>query len=181
MNAVPEISTVVNIPVGVADRLASATPKHIREGRSPSRQAPPVLLTVESRELLERWIRAEATPPRIAMRARIVLLASDGCSSRAIARTLGVTVRTVSLWRHRCEAEGPTGLLRDAPGRGRTPTITIGPNVTRVLALIESPPAPGERWTIRRVAEATGISRASIHRILSAYERTLHHQEKRRA
>jgi transposase len=168
MNAVPEISLV-------------SPSEHIRDGRPWGRQSHPLWLTVESRELLERWIRAETTPPRIATRARIVLLAADGCSSRAIARTLGVTVRTVSLWRRRCEAEGPTGLLRDAPGRGRTPSITIGPNVTRVLALIESPPAPGERWTIRRVAEATGISRASIHRILTAYERTLHQQERRRA
>ena len=144
--------------------------------RNPVRQwptTPPFHVTAEARQLLEYWIRAGTTPQRVVTRARIVLLAADGHSSRGIARKLGITVRTVALWRARCDAQGPRGLLRDAPGRGRTPTITRGENVARVLELADTPMPVGDHWTIRRLAEATGISRASIHRILRANGRTL--------
>jgi transposase len=138
-----------------------------------ARRVTRLYLTAESRQLLELWVQSGTTPQRVATRARIVLLAGDGHSCRGIARMLGVTVRTVALWHRRYGAQGPQGLLRDAPGRGRIPTITRGENVGRVLALVEAPLPAGEHWTIRRLAEATGISRASIHRILRANGRTL--------
>jgi transposase len=117
------------------------------------------------RRRLEAWVRAGTTPQRVARRARIVLLAAEGASARAIARRLEITPHTAMLWRRRYQREGAQTLWRDAPGRGRRPTID--PNAApRVRELLGTLPADGSRWSIRRLAAATGVSRASVHRIL---------------
>lgn len=116
------------------------------------------------RQLLLAWIRAGKTPQRVVRRARIVLLAADGVSGREIARQLGVSTHTVSLWRRRYLSGGPSALLRDAPGRGRKATVINGA-AARVRVLLASEPT-ARRWTVRALASATGISRASVHRAL---------------
>ena len=117
------------------------------------------------------WIRAGTMPQRVARRARIVLLVSEGCSTREVARRLRVSTHTVSLWRRRFQAGGSAALLRDAPGRGRKATVTTQAHA-RVRALLSTPPTAG-RWTVRALAAAVGISRASVHRVLVASGITL--------
>lgn len=129
------------------------------------------------RRLLSNWVRAGTTPQRVARRARIVLLLGDGHSARAIARQLGVSTHTVSLWRRRYAAGGPESLLRDAPGRGRKATVT-GYAHARVRALLATPPPDG-RWTVRALAAAIGISRASVHRVLKTGKLALTHASHR--
>jgi transposase len=127
----------------------------------------PVLsLTESDRRLLGNWVRAGTTPQRVARRARIVLLSADGCSTRAIARHLGVSTHTVELWRSRFRSGGASALKRDAPGRGRKATVAADAE-RRVRALLATPP-PGGNWTVRALATAIGISRASMHRILKS-------------
>jgi transposase len=127
--------------------------------------------TDSDRRLLSAWIRAGKTPQQVVRRARIVLLAADGCSGREIARRLDVSTHTVSLWRRRYERGGPAALLRDAPGRGRKVTVTETAGA-RVRTLLSTPP-PARRWTVRALASAMGISRASVHRVLKTGKLTL--------
>ncbi len=54
----------------------------------------------------------------LAQRARIVLLAADGVSNVEIARLVGVSLPTVSLWRQRY-AVGGLAALADQPRSGR--------------------------------------------------------------
>ena len=128
-------------------------------------------VTEGDQQLLRTWIRAGTTPQRVARRARIVLLAAEGYSSREIAQQLGVSTHTVSLWRRRFQAGGSAALMRDAPGRGRKVTVTADADA-RVRALLATPP-PARRWTVRLLATAMGISRASVHRVLKAGKFTL--------
>jgi transposase len=123
-------------------------------------------ITDGDRQLLGGWIRAGTTAQRIVRRARIVLLATEGCSSREIASRLGVSTHTVSLWRRRFQAGGSSALMRDAPGRGRKVTVTANAD-SRLRTLLATPP-PAGRWTVRSLATAMGISRASVHRVLKA-------------
>jgi transposase len=127
----------------------------------------PLDLHLAQRQLLEAWVRAGTTPQRVVRRARIVLLAAEGMSARAIARRLGVSPHTVARWWRQYQKHGPATLLQDAPGRGRKATVG-GLARTRIRALLEMAPAGGGRWTIRRLAEAAGVSRASAHRMLRA-------------
>jgi DNA-directed RNA polymerase specialized sigma24 family protein len=47
------------------------------------------------------WLRSQRLPQALGMRARVVMLSVEGYSLREIAERLGVTQRTVWLWRRR--------------------------------------------------------------------------------
>jgi LuxR family transcriptional regulator, maltose regulon positive regulatory protein len=64
-------------------------------------QATTVALTPEERQALEALAGSRKAEARMRDRARIVLLASTGMASRAIAREVGCTPGTVSKWRVR--------------------------------------------------------------------------------
>jgi transposase len=57
-------------------------------------------------------------------RARIVLLAAAGKQDKEIAGKSGITAHKVTRWRHRYLTTGLTGLEKDAPRAGRTPSIS---------------------------------------------------------
>jgi transposase len=79
-------------------------------------------------------------------RARIVLLAAAGRSTRSIAKEVGVQPRIVSLWRHRYAELGLEG-LQDKPRPGKQPIYTKATD-TRILKLLDKPPPAGfARWT----------------------------------
>jgi len=88
-------------------------------------------------------------------RARIVLLAADGRSTRSIAKEVGVQPRIVSRWRHRYADHGLEG-LQDKPRPGKQPIYTKATD-KRILKLLDKPPPPGfGRWTGPLLAEALG-------------------------
>jgi transposase len=91
-----------------------------------------VRLTPEERALLEARCRAPTTPQRDVWRARIVLLAAAGRSTRAIAREVGVRPRVVSNLRNRFADQGVDG-LKDKPHPGKKPIYTEATN-KRILA-----------------------------------------------
>jgi transposase len=64
------------------------------------------------------------TPQKIALRARIVLLAGEAVANNAIAASLGVSRSTVILWRERFAAQGVKGIRQDAPRPGRRKAIS---------------------------------------------------------
>ena len=100
-----------------------------------------VRLEAADRAVLEGRIRSPATTQRDALRARIVLLAGDGRSTRSIADELGVMPNTVSTWRSRYAVEGLAGLAdKPRPGPKRKYTAETG---RRILAVLEGPPPTG--------------------------------------
>src|SRR3989449_7738568 len=92
--------------------------------RSMARTATPLSLTPEQRRILEAWRDAPQTPRQVAFRARLILLASAGVSSRGVARALRTTLVTVLFWRRRFQQGGLTALTATAPGPGPNPLIT---------------------------------------------------------
>ena len=121
------------------------------------------------RALLERWARAHGTPQSVATRARIVLMAADGQSNSAIARTLDVSRPTVILWRERFAAGGPQALCEVKEGRGRKRSISAAKVTEIVVATTQTTP-PGEtHWSCRSMAKAQGVSPATVQRIWDAH------------
>jgi transposase len=109
-------------------------------------KAAEVRLTPADRTVLEARVRAPTTEQRDVFRARIILLAAEGRSTRSIARTLGTMPRTVSAWRGRFARAGLAGLANKAhPG----PAPTYGTAASRrILAVLDrEPPAGFARWT----------------------------------
>jgi transposase len=80
------------------------------------REATPIVLMDEDKKTLEIWVRSSKTEQRIALRARTILAAAKGMSTRAIARVQKVRPATVSKWRMRF---APTLLTRRSLPRKR--------------------------------------------------------------
>ncbi len=96
--------------------------------------------------MLEERCRSPVTLQRDLKRARIVLLAAAGRSTRSIAKEVGVQPRIVSLWRHRYADHGLEG-LQSKPLPGKQPIYTKATD-KRILKLLDkSPPAGYARWT----------------------------------
>jgi transposase len=118
--------------------------------------------------VLEARVRAPTTEQRAVFRARIVLLAATGRSTRSIARELVTMPRTVSDWRIRFAEQGLAG-LEDKPRRGPNPKYdaTTG---QRILALLDQPPPKGYgRWTGSLLAAALGnVHEQQVWRFLRA-------------
>jgi len=109
-------------------------------------EAREVHLSRKDRKVLEERCRSPVTLQRDLKRARIVLLAAAGRSTRSIAKEVGVQPRIVSLWRHRYADHGLEG-LQSKPVPGKQPIYTKATN-KRILKLLDkSPPAGYARWT----------------------------------
>ena len=105
--------------------------------------------------MLEARVRSLSTTQRDALRARIVLLAGEGRSTRSIADELGVMPNTVSTWRSRYAGEGLAGLA-DKPRPGPKPKYTAETG-RRILAVLERPPPAGfARWMGPLIAAELG-------------------------
>ena len=116
-------------------------------------EARKVRLKPKIRKVLEARCRALSTAQRDVRRARIVLLAAEGRSTRSIAKEVGVQPRIVSHWRQRFADHGLTG-LEDRSRASKKPIYSQATN-RRILALLNKPPPGGyARWTGPLLAEA---------------------------
>ena len=131
-------------------------------------KAAEVRLTPEDRAVLEARLRAPTTQQRDVLRARIVLLAGEGRSTRSIADVVGTMPRTVSLWRGRFAREGLPG-LSDKPRPGPQPKYNAETG-RRILAVLERPPPAGfARWTGPLIAADLGdVHEQQVWRFLRA-------------
>jgi transposase len=132
-----------------------------------------VRLTPVDRSVLEARVRAPTTEQRDVLRARIVLLAGAGGSTRSIAKAVKVTPRTVSLCRGCFAREGRSGLAeKPRPG----PPAKYGAETgRRVLALLDRPPPAGfVRWTGPLIAAELGdVHIQHVWRVLRAQKLNL--------
>src|SRR5512144_1362127 len=114
-----------------------------------------VRLTPTDRAVLKARVRAPTTEQRDVFRARIVLLAGEGQSTRSIARALNTMPRTVSTWRGRFARDGLVGLT-DKPRPGPAPKYTRETG-RRILAVLErEPPSGFARWNGPLIAAELG-------------------------
>src|ERR1022692_3710284 len=88
--------------------------------------APPLRVTEQQRQELERISRSSAVPYRTVVQAKGLLLAADGVGIYETARRLGVASNSLRTWRPRFEREGIAGVGRIAPGRGRKSWLPEG-------------------------------------------------------
>ena len=121
-------------------------------------------VTAEQRRELERRVRASSTSKRDSLRAQIVLLRTQGMRQVDVARKLGVSIGTVNKWSRRFALQGLEG-LRDAPGRGRKPSIPPDTIAAIITKAVQPPPAPYKRWSTRTMARVMGVSRSTVSRI----------------
>lgn len=91
-------------------------------------------------------------------RARIVLLAWEGCGPAAIAAELNCSRQTVITWRERYRSGG-IAALSDAARSGRPATVNDDAVITSILV---PPEVDAARWSTRLLAAKLGISNAAV-------------------
>ena len=129
------------------------------------RVARPIVLSSEQKEALEQYARARSLPVRLVERSRIVLLAAAGKQDKEIAAELGITAHKAARWRQRFLDTGIAGLAKDAPRPGRTPRISAA-KIKRVIhKTTQEKPAHATHWSTRSMADAVGLSEATVRRI----------------
>jgi transposase len=116
--------------------------------------------------------RRPTSTQREAGRAQIILHRADGLSPQETARRVGVNRPVVSLWKKRFLQAGLAGLA-DAKGRGRKPSIA-STTQGEIISRATRPPPGQRRWSVRTMAQAMGVSKATVQRLLSANEITPH-------
>ncbi|HTJ54604.1 MAG TPA: IS630 family transposase, partial [Nitrosospira sp.] len=131
------------------------------DGRIQMRVAAEIVLTPEEYVELTALVRSKLTSVRLALRARIVLLAAKGLQNKDIAAQVGVGRVQVSRWRERYAQSRLAGIERDLP-RGAPP---VKVDVARLMELTtESKPDAATHWSTRTMAAELGVSAASISR-----------------
>jgi transposase len=133
------------------------------------RVAPAIHLSAEVRVQLQGLVRRRTTPVRVVERCRIVLLAADGLQDKQIAERMSVTSRMAARWRNRFLEQGLSGLVKDAPRPGRTPTISADKVAEIVAKTTQSAPANATQWSRSTMAQLAGISESSVGRIWRAH------------
>jgi len=123
-------------------------------------------VTPEDVATLRMWAGSRRGERRLAERAQVILLSSEGASVAEISGRTGLSPQGCSRWRARF-AEGGLEGLRDRPRAGRPLAIDAQTRLSVVALATSKPPDGCTRWSTRRLAAKTGIGATSVHRILS--------------
>jgi transposase len=142
-----------------------------------SRRATPVTMSESDRQELERWVNAHRTPQQVAQRCRIILAAAKDQQDKDIAQSMEMNFKTVALWRQRFCREGPDCLWEVATGRGRKPQFTPGKIEEIINATLQTRPPGATHWSCRTMAEAQGVSKATVNRIWQSHGLQPHRTE----
>lgn len=124
-----------------------------------------IILSPQEETTINLWARGKSFPLRLVQRANIIKLAAEGIYSHNISSRLGLSRPTVQLWRQRFLSFRCAGLEKDAPRPGRLPQISIKKIKTVVEATIQTTPLHATHWSTRLMAQAQGISEATVRRI----------------
>ncbi len=137
----------------------------------------PLEVSQGTREELESLAGSRSLPAGLVRRAEIVLLCAEGMSNKKVAERVRASRQTVGKWRERFRTQGLMGLYDERrPGRPRS----IGDDeITALLrkTLEGEPPGGSTHWSCRSMADATGVSKSTVHRIWTAFH-IRHHRQK---
>ena len=130
------------------------------------RVAPKIVLTDEAQTELTKLSRSGRTSVRLAQRARIVLLASQGLENKDIAQEVGVGRVAVARWRQRYLDAGLEGIERDLP-RGAPPVKVDAAKLVELTT--QTTPEAATHWSTRKMAAQIGVSPSTVMRHWQAH------------
>lgn len=112
---------------------------------------------------LETIINKRTSPQQMVLRAKIIIMTSEGFSVTEIMNQLQTTKVTISKWKKRFLEKGLDGLVdSDRPG----PAKKYSPEMRHKIAAEACNPPPGRtHWTIRDLAKHLGVDRGIVERV----------------
>jgi putative transposase len=126
---------------------------------------------------LESFARSRSLPAALTMRAKLILACAAGASNSEIAGRLQIGPATVGKWRRRFIERRISGLYDELrPGKPRSI------DDERVAALLHKtlhtkPENGSTHWSIRTIADETGISSTTVHRYFKLFGLQPHRTE----
>jgi putative transposase len=136
--------------------------------KNPGRPAKELIVSNDNRAQLESIARSQSLPALLVRRAQMVLRMADGESNSEVARRFGVSRPTVTLCRTRFRERGMAGLHNELKaGRPRSTDDEV--IATLVNTALQSRPKGKTHWSRRGLAEATGLSKSTVHRYLTLF------------
>jgi putative transposase len=134
-----------------------------------------LVLEPEQRAHLEGIASSRSFPHGIVSRSRIVLLSAKGLSNTEISARLRLSKPTVGMWRQRFLEFGIEGLHEEfRPGRPRT--ISDEKVALVVRKTLNTKPKDRTHWSVRTMAQSSGISWSTVRRIWTAFGLQPHRQ-----
>jgi len=130
-----------------------------------SRKASLVILTPEENKVLQTLAVSRTAPHRQVQRARLVLAAAAGKTNQAISEEIGLGWRSVGMWRQRFVCERLAG-LEDQPRPGKPRQYSDADRLRVIETACTQKPAGETHWSVRTLAQATGVGRDTVHQIL---------------
>ena len=130
----------------------------------PGPKPPTIVLSEAEQSGLQQLIQRHSTPQQIALRARIILLATTGQNHAQVAKRLNTGIDTARLWRQRWLSLQPVALadlsvaerLEDLPRPGTPPRLTAD-QICQIERLAcekpEKSARPISQWTGREIAD----------------------------
>ena len=135
-----------------------------------------LVLSDEERSFLEGQVRRHRIARAMADRCRMILRCADGLSNKVAAAELGVHEHTVGKWRRRFVKDRLEG-LSDEPRSGRPRTLADERVAEVIERTLTTAPADASHWSLRSMAQETGLSHTTVRRIWSAFGLQPHRSE----
>ena len=144
-----------------------------------ARGRPKASLTIsdDEREQLMSFARSRSLPAGLSSRAKIVLASERGEANTAIAARLRLNPGTVRKWRTQFIERRLDGLYSEAR-IGKPRSIDDERLAGLINTTLHTKPADGStHWSVRSVADETGISKTSVHRYFKLFGLQPHRSE----
>jgi transposase len=136
----------------------------------------PIVLSAEEREQLQALCRRAKAPQAEALRARVILACADGLNNSQVTQKTGLCPHTVGRLRKRFYQTRLRGIF-DLPRSG-APRQISDEKIAEVIRLtLESKPEQATHWSTRSMADRSGLSNESIHRIWHTFGLQPHRTE----
>jgi len=129
------------------------------------RVAPTIKLGSTIRNRLKRYSKASNISPKLRLRARIVLLASEGLPNKEIASQLSIDAPQVGRWRKRFAERGLPGIAKDKTRPGRIKSVGRAKESEIIRMTLHDKPAGATHWSRSTMAAKAGVSESTVGRI----------------
>ena len=132
------------------------------------RPKPSLTLAPDEQTQLRSLAASRSLPHSLVARAKLVLWSAQGQSNTQIAVRLRWRHATVGKWRQRFIEHRLAGLYDELrPGRPRS--IADEQIAVLLKRTLSRKPANRTHWSIRQAAQASGISRSTVHRVFQTF------------
>jgi putative transposase len=128
----------------------------------------PLMINDMERTQLSGIARSRSMPAALVLRAKIVLACECEANNQAVAANLDLSPHTVGKWRNRFVAERLQGLY-DEMRSGRPRTVMDEAVATLISKTLASKPEAATHWSVRSMADETGLSKSTVHRLFQLF------------